>query len=1131
MKKTLLLLPILLAAAVCAQPAGFLAVRVSVPSGLTSGTLPVLASADLSAVRAALGGAQPKPGLVGATETVAGRVVPLFCQLDVVDDTHVRLACLLPAGPAGERLIRVMPNTPSLAPPGPGVMKVECQGQTVTIANADYTITHDPAKNGGLPSKIAFAQTGKVFDTFQLNDRLHSKQEGVGGFRLNEDRAPEVRVLAAGPIYAEVQVKARYMQGAKEPPGKAQAVYTYSYFVGQPIVRIAGDIRQDETFSWSELHFLELQYKDDSFTHRATSEEALAPFNEDKGSHRGGQWAALVDGKNAIGLLGSAMIYDGKNDYGRYLHGPWVQWGETAAHFALDLWIGAAGDPVAAVRQAAESKLRVLTGTAYSAKLLDQIAALQQRSQAQPRLAWMQSLLEQALQQQTLTLAQAEAAAAAMLAPRPPAGNAVRLGDEVLYAVASAGLGLAVSQDHARIVSLYDLRHRRELLATPALWFRLKLQNAEGAQRTLDSTAFFLRQPGAVVGMESWRAQQPREQFQLQFFSKGTEFPGLTVTLKPTLLDDRLQWSLEVDNARAEWSLLGVTAPVLQVAQLGDDIADDRVLVPNHFGRAYPVLGRPNFSARYPSGGACMQFMAVTDDTSGLYLGCHDPTASTKQLICDQLSAGSGVPLSVEVNAPDATVPGNDFPVPGQFVIAAVNGGYFPACRLYRQWLDSKAPWWPEPGNFSRSDYPAWIQQTQTWSLTGGFPKDCVPQTKAFAEAMGTPTALHWYNWHEIPFDNDYPHYFPTKEGFRDGVKELQQAGIRVMPYINGRLWDSDTEDFKAEAIKYATKREDGRYYTEVYGSKQELVPMCLSQTYWQDKVQEIVMKLVAEEGVDGVYIDQVAAASPVLCYDRSHGHPLGGGHWWVDGYWQMLGALQQQIATVTPAAAGGRTKMLTTESNAEAYAKYFDAYLMCNDNSDYDVPLFPAVYGGKILMFGTYMANSDWEDLTLMAVRQGKLFAFGTQLWWSDPNVIKNEAAAKWLRDLAHLRQRVNEFFVHGQMAPPPVFAKPIGTLETPWRQWGRTLISIHTPDLWATAWRLENGKLMMPLVNLPKEERTFTLQFDPTVYGLKPNATVKIERLTAAGIVETVTKQGQFALPIKLGPAAATALVFTPQ
>ena len=44
------------------------------------------------------------------------------------------------------------------------------------------------------------------------------------------------------------------------------------------------------------------------------------------------------------------------------------------------------------------------------------------------------------------------------------------------------------------------------------------------------------------------------------------------------------------------------------------------------------------------------------------------------------------------------------------------------------------------------------------------------------------------------------------------------------------------------------------------------------------------------ECGVKGVYIDQIAAAAPTLCFDKSHGHPLGGGHWWTEGYWKLLG-------------------------------------------------------------------------------------------------------------------------------------------------------------------------------------------------------------------------------------------------
>jgi hypothetical protein len=175
--------------------------------------------------------------------------------------------------------------------------------------------------------------------------------------------------------------------------------------------------------------------------------------------------------------------------------------------------------------------------------------------------------------------------------------------------------------------------------------------------------------------------------------------------------------------------------------------------------------------------------------------------------------------------------------------------------------------------------------------------------------------------------------------------------------------------------------------------------------------------------------------------------------------------------------------------------------------------------------MFGAYMAGSDWQDMTLMALGPGRLFAFGSGLWWSDPNVVSNAQATKWLHDLAHLRQGVNDFFVRGQTAAPPVCPEKINRVVT--ARGGR---QIHTPDLWARTWRLKDGRLMVPLVNLPKQERAFPRQFDSATYGLKANATVKIERMTADGVAETVSQRGKFALPVRLGPAEATALVITP-
>jgi hypothetical protein len=102
------------------------------------------------------------------------------------------------------------------------------------------------------------------------------------------------------------------------------------------------------------------------------------------------------------------------------------------------------------------------------------------------------------------------------------------------------------------------------------------------------------------------------------------------------------------------------------------------------------------------------------------------------------------------------------------------------------------------------------MRELCVWAVGGGAPKECVPIVKEFAKFMGVPVGFHWYNWHQIPFDNDYPHYFPTKEGFAEGVRELQQSGVFVMPYINGRLWDTrdkGTEDWQFSKVALPQRR------------------------------------------------------------------------------------------------------------------------------------------------------------------------------------------------------------------------------------------------------------------------------------------------------------------------------------
>jgi hypothetical protein len=403
--------------------------------------------------------------------------------------------------------------------------------------------------------------------------------------------------------------------------------------------------------------------------------------------------------------------------------------------------------------------------------------------------------------------------------------------------------------------------------------------------------------------------------------------------------------------------------------------------------------------------------------------------------------------------------------------------------------------------------------------MTGGAASECVPRVKDFAQELGVPVGFHWYNWHQIPFDNDYPHYFPPKDGFAEGVAQLRQANVYPMPYINGRLWDThdrQSEDwqFTKTARPAATKDEKGDPYVETYQSKEtdgnsvKLAVMCPSTSLWQNRIRDIVLRLFNDCGVSGVYIDQIAAASPRLCFDASHGHPLGGGHWWTEGYWKMLDSIR---------AAKPADCMLTTECNAEPYVKWFDGYLTWHWQAQNMVPAFPAVYGGAIQMFGRAYRGGPSQDLA-NRMKAGQQLVFGEQIGWFGPEIIKRPDSGQFLQDCIKLRWRLKKYFYAGRMARPPKLAGDIPKVTADWQWHGEWPIT--TDAIMPGAWRLENeDKVVLLFVNVSDKPISGHVQFDPREYGLG-GGTIRATRITSAGPQDSFSIQSVGKIKVDFAP-----------
>jgi len=580
-------------------------------------------------------------------------------------------------------------------------------------------------------------------------------------------------------------------------------------------------------------------------------------------------------------------------------------------------------------------------------------------------------------------------------------------------------------------------------------------------------------------------------------------FDGLSVTAvaDPDANRNAWHWTLRVENRSREWILRSVIFPQIDLADLGESGA---VLFPRGPGEVQRGLWGRDFQyhGNYPDGWCSMQFMAAyreANPATGLYLGAHDPWGSTKSLEVKSDPKSRQVRLSLNVPASNLDRVGNGYTSSGEVVWQLLRGDWFDAATVYRSWARRQARWWPRLTREGRADTPAWMRELPAWVMTGGGPGECVPAVKRFRETLGLPVGFHWYNWHQVPFDNDYPHYFPTKTGFADGVAALQSAGVFAMPYINGRLWDSHdrgAEDFEFTrlALPSATKQDDHQPFLESYGSKEtngqpvRLAVMCPTTSLWQKKVREIVLRLLKDEGTRGVYIDQIAAAAPKLCMDTRHNHPAGGGHWWTEGYWELLDGIRRAMPSDC---------MLTTECNAEPFIRWFDGYLTWHWQHDGQVPAFPAIYGGTIQMFGRAYRGGPTQDLALR-MKAGQQWVYGEQIGWFDPALASESSNFEFLKKIIGARWNYRRYFHAGEMARPPRLVGSIPRVKADWQ--------------WSGEWWVTTDAVLAGAWGIPSEKRWLLLFANVSDQAVKASVdwNLRAVGLSDSGLRCAVSKDG---------------------
>ena len=475
-------------------------------------------------------------------------------------------------------------------------------------------------------------------------------------------------------------------------------------------------------------------------------------------------------------------------------------------------------------------------------------------------------------------------------------------------------------------------------------------------------------------------------------------------------------WTIRTKNRSRKWALTKTVFPALTRLVSAED-PSAQVLVPykNVGGQLYTAAEwaktpiSPTF--RYPS--CRLQMCALLKDGAGLYFAAHDPKGYDKTFV-----VAKDATAWCETTVEDAGVVGKAASGPGFAVtVGTFRGDWWQAAHLYRDWA-LKQKWAAKGPIARRTDFPKRAAGTHVWIIGGGrtnVAAKCFAGMDRVWPDVGK--ALTWSEWTEKSgghaTNRGDPEFFPAFPGLGELARKESAAGYLVFPYVNARIWDVSNAGF-AYAVRDATKHPDGQVreekYRDGFGVWNRFAVMCPSCPTWQKTVTQLAVRCLDELGMNGVYFDQVSCSPTQPCYDATHGHPLGGGTWWVDGYRRMFTEIKREFVR--------RDAAVISEQMGEMWLDLIDVYLNATKYDPHDVPLFPAVYQGYCIHYGRSVPLDVSEAEAFR--EHARTLVWGEAFGWISPGVpqyAQYAARQNLIRDLAKFRRDHADFLVYGSL------------------------------------------------------------------------------------------------------------------
>jgi hypothetical protein len=586
----------------------------------------------------------------------------------------------------------------------------------------------------------------------------------------------------------------------------------------------------------------------------------------------------------------------------------------------------------------------------------------------------------------------------------------------------------------------------------------------------------------------------------------------LTVTVTGRLAEgsSKSYWRIEIEG-RAPGVIWQVDFPrVFDIRAPGEDQA----CFPHYWGRlwrdptqhgqrvvlSYPMPASMQFCAYWAAPEAREPALPETEgsasetgwspdgsDAAGLYWAAEDGELHYKRLALDtRVSAGRlswWIEHLPELDEWPIRATGEPravrYSLPYEIAIGAFTGDYHEAAELYLDWAKDQdwcsrgpADTWPteqpEPGSEELARWvPLWFREIGFWAKFYHEPAKVLPEWAAYRKWLRVPIASHYYRYNVSTFDDNYPEHLPPDPYFIDGVRDARDLGVRPLPYINGVIWDTDTQSwFRERGFAAALKNEVGGIYPwDIHGELYAYMDPASEQ--WRAKMRETAGKLILEHGCSGVYLDCLTATASRPSYDPTHPHPCHGGSWHGQGNRKLMHDLRAEIRRSDPEAC------FFSEQIGELVIDLMDGFLTLDQMRSAPqagmqvYPIFTAVYHPYAINFGCDAHLG--QEPELFAWEMGQMLVWGAQPLNSvivAPIPEPGNPNAEFLREICQAYYVAGQRFLQGGK----------------WRR-----IAVRPPD--GKPAQCE-GDLAVVLVNTTSEEQTVDLTVENGKLGLPPQA-----------------------------------------